>query len=142
MEICQRCFLSQSEAPDSSALVPLPVAATPAVLGRCGFREGLGRSGQKIRRRLAPPRLPARPPRPSRLLAPQLFSPLLAARAPRDLDLRALDTHWLPSASVPPSPDSRAAVASRTWSFAYRGKRRSLPAHAPRGKHGRSQASS
>lgn len=140
LEICQRCFLSQSKALDASAPVPLPATAKPAVLGRCGFREGLGRSGQKIRRRLAPPR----PPSPS----PSSFQPASSricqsvARAPRDLDLRALDTHWLPSASVLPSPDSRAAVASGTWSFAYRGKRSSLPAHAPCGKHGRSQASS
>lgn len=106
LEICQRCFLSQSKALDASAPVPLPATAKPAVLGRCGFREGLGRSGQKIRRRLAPPR----PPSPS----PSSFQPASSricqsvARAPRDLDLRALDTHWLPSASVLPSPDSRA----------------------------------
>lgn len=129
LEICQRCFLSQSKALDASAPVPLPATAKPAVLGRCGFREGLGHSGQKIRRRLAPPRPPSPSPSPFQPASFRIFQSV--ARAPRDLDLRVL-----------PSPDSRAAVASGTWSSAYRGKRSSLPAHAPCGKHGSSQASS
>ncbi|EDL21181.1 cytokine inducible SH2-containing protein, isoform CRA_b, partial [Mus musculus] len=49
------------------------------------------------------------------------FQSLLAARVPRDPDLRTPGTHWLLSPSIPPNSDSRAAVVSGTWSFAYRG---------------------
>lgn len=134
MEICQRCFLSQSKTLDACAPVPLPTAAKPAVLGRCGFREGLGLSGQKIRRRLAPPHSPG----PSPLVLPSCshhsLSVPIAAGTPRDPDLRTPGTHWLLSSSVPPNSDSRAAVASRTWSSAYRGKLSSFPALASCGK--------
>lgn len=67
LEICQRCFLPRPQTrrprPRPPARAPRRPAARPAVLGRRGFREGLGRGGQKIRR-LAPPRPPARPARP------------------------------------------------------------------------------
>jgi hypothetical protein len=98
----------------------------PAVLGRRGFREGLGLGGQKIRRWLAPPR-PTGPPRSPSLAAGAAASQSLpVVRAPWNPDLLSFSAHWFPSV-IQPASHYRVAAATGTWCFAFRGKCGSPP---------------